>query len=246
MVVLASMPISSLMPSDSRVWISFHRTRGLSTTPGPMSSFLPKMAPLGTRSLVLLSAYNYGMAGVVAALEANHNIVIFGQQVNNLAFAFITKLRTGEYRKHEPQVSCHIDNNFDAHSSAMASITSTPRASRMPFPEGVSSTLISEPHYVVSKGSTPRSRPAPGFQDASEHYSCQISPFSFPVRFSFSALSMRAASSDLRAAGDHSRNCFHGRENFQGMLGKIGLRHSPTAEGMVGPSCLWRSSSILV
>jgi hypothetical protein len=41
------------------------------------------------------------MAGVVASLETNNQVVIFGQEIYDLAFAFITKLCTGQYRKHD-------------------------------------------------------------------------------------------------------------------------------------------------
>jgi len=65
--------------------------------------------------LVFLAAHHHSMAGIVSALEAYHHIIILRQQIDYLALSFITKLRTGEYRKHALLVSDHVDNNFDRH-----------------------------------------------------------------------------------------------------------------------------------
>ncbi|VVB68514.1 Uncharacterised protein [uncultured archaeon] len=50
--------------------------------------------------LVLLAFHDHGMPRVVSALEADDDVVVFGQQIYYLALALIPKLRAGEYREH--------------------------------------------------------------------------------------------------------------------------------------------------
>jgi hypothetical protein len=43
---------------------------------------------------ILLSVGDDGVPGVVSSLSANHEIRVFGQEINNLAFAFVSPLET--------------------------------------------------------------------------------------------------------------------------------------------------------
>ena len=55
---------------------------------------------------VFLSVGDDGVPGVVPSLSANHEIRVFGQEINNLAFAFVPPLETTNDGIHLKKLGC--------------------------------------------------------------------------------------------------------------------------------------------
>jgi hypothetical protein len=63
----------------------------------------------------LFTTHHHGMPGVVSTLKSNDHIGVFGQQVNNFAFAFVPPLGSDDYD------ICHFSLLFDSPPASLES-----------------------------------------------------------------------------------------------------------------------------